>query len=38
MFRYESMDKYKKVVSSKEIQGLLEKEELKEQTTGKIKK
>ena len=38
MFRYENMDQYKKVVTSEEVTNILEKESLKEQTQGKIKR
>jgi hypothetical protein len=37
MFREEDMNKYKKVVTSQEVENILEKENLKEQTQGKIK-
>jgi len=36
MFRNEDMTKYKKVVTSDEAQNIIEKENLKEQTQGKI--
>lgn len=38
MFRYVDKDKYKKVVSSEEIQQLKEKEQLKEDASGKVTK